>query len=216
MDGSMTAKQFGKRWQAPLAAGLLALTAAAPAFSLPETRMVVTLPADWQGDASGRLLVFAKPVKPGDTDADKAEVDTSAFDPQAVSVAARDVASFGADHAVQIDTQETAFPAGFATLSPGDYRVQAVLDRNGDYNYGGRGAGDLVSKVVTIHWPEPAPATSRWSRRCPTPRSGTSRAPRRKRRPTSPPHARTCTRCCSKAPRSPLSGAARSPSRPGY
>lgn len=159
----MTAKQFYRRglrrWQAPLAAGLLTLTAAAPAVSLPETRMVVTLPAGWQGDASGRLLVFAKPVKATDTDADKAEVDTSAFDPQAVSVAARDVASFGADHAAPIDTQETAFPAGFAALPPGDYRVQAVLDRNGDYNYGGRGPGDLISKVVTIHWPEQAPAT---------------------------------------------------------
>ena len=141
----------------PLAAALLALTAATQ--PMPETRMVVTLPAGWQGDASGRLLVFAKPVKPGDTDADKAQVDTSSFDPQAVSVAARDVTSFGADHAVQIDTQETAFPAGFSALPPGDYRVQAVLDRNGDYNYGGRGPGDLVSRVVTVHWPEPAPAT---------------------------------------------------------
>ncbi len=159
MGGSMTAKRFYRHWQAPLAAGLLALTAATPALSLPETRMSVTLPAGWQGDASGRLLVFAKPVKPGDADTDKAEVDTSAFEPQAVSVAARDVSSFGADHAVQIDTQETAFPAGFAALPPGDYRVQAVLDRNGDYNYGGRGPGDLVSKVVTIHWPEQAPAT---------------------------------------------------------
>ena len=139
---------------APLAAALLALTAAAP-LPAPETRMIVTLPNSWHGDASGRLLVFATPVKAGSSAAD---VDTSVFDPQAVSVAARDVAGFGPDRSVQIDTQEDAFPAGFGALPPGDYRVQAVLDRNGDYNYGGRGPGDLVSKATTIHWPEKAPA----------------------------------------------------------
>jgi len=154
--------------KALIAATALLATAAAPApapdaratfANIPETRMVVTLPADWQGDASGRLLLFAKPVKPGDKEADKAEVDTSTFNPQAVSVAARDVATFGAGRSVQIDTAEVAFPASFAALPPGDYRVQAVLDRNGDYNYGGRGPGDLVSKVVTVHLPERAPAT---------------------------------------------------------
>ncbi len=149
-----------RRWRAPLAAALL-LSAAPLAAELPiaETRLIVTLPEDWQGDASGRLLVFAKPVKADDTEADKATVDTSTFDPKAVSVAAREVASFGAGRTVQINTQETAFPAGFAALPAGDYRVQAVLDRNGDYNYGGRGPGDLVSPVVTIHWPEQTPAT---------------------------------------------------------
>jgi uncharacterized protein (DUF2141 family) len=136
------------------AAALLLLTAAAP-----ETRMTVALPAGWQGDAAGRLLVFAKPVKPGDTTNDAAEVDTAPFAPQAVSIAARDIATFGPERSVSIDTQQTAFPAGFAALPPGDYRVQAVLDRNGDYNYGGRGPGDLVSKVVTVHLPETAPAT---------------------------------------------------------
>jgi hypothetical protein len=140
---------------------LATLLLAAPAIgapSLPETRMVVTLPVGFQGDASGRLLVFAKPVKPDDTPADMAEVDTNAFAPQAVSVAARDVATFGRDRAVAIDTGETAFPGSFATLPPGDYRVQAVLDRNGDYDYGGRGPGDLISAVVTVHLPEQAAA----------------------------------------------------------
>ncbi len=149
-----------RRWRTPLAAALL-LSAAPLAAELPiaETRLIVTLPQNWQGDASGRLLVFAKPVKPDDTEADKATVDTSTFDPKAVSVAAREVASFGAGRTVQINTQETAFPAGFAALPAGDYRVQAVLDRNGDYNYRGRGPGDLVSKAVTIRWPEQTPAT---------------------------------------------------------
>ncbi len=55
--------------------------------------------------------------------------------------------------AVTIDTQELAFPKGFAAMAPGAYRIQAVLDRDGSYNYGGRGPGDLVSKVVTVQFP---------------------------------------------------------------
>ncbi|WP_443024274.1 alpha/beta hydrolase [Sphingomonas sp. PR090111-T3T-6A] len=117
----------------------------------PETRVTVSLPPDLAGDAGGRLLLFAEPATPGNANAD--EVDTDATDRNGVSVAGRDVAGFGSGRAVTIDTQDTAFPKGFATLAPGDYRVQAVLDRNGDYNYGGRGPGDLVSKVATIHFP---------------------------------------------------------------
>ena len=137
----------------------LVLAAPARAAPLPETRMVVTLPAGFRGDASGRLLVFARPVRSDDKPADTVEVDTSPFAPQAVSVAARDVATFGKDRAAAIDTAEIAFPASFAALPAGDYRVQAVLDRNGDYNYGGRGPGDLISTVVTVHLPEQAAAT---------------------------------------------------------
>jgi hypothetical protein len=141
-----------RRMAMPLC-GLL-LLAAAP---LPETRIEVTLPAGWTGDASGRLLIFAEPATP-DNAADT-EIDSAAFRPRPVSVAARDVASFGSARSVLIDTQEIAYPAGFATLAPGDYRLQAVLDRDGNYNYSGRGAGDLVSKIVTVHWPAQGPAT---------------------------------------------------------
>jgi hypothetical protein len=41
----------------------------------------------------------------------------------------------------------------FATLAPGTYRVQGVLDRNGDYNFAGRGPGDFASKAVTVRFP---------------------------------------------------------------
>ncbi|HEY0271180.1 MAG TPA: alpha/beta hydrolase-fold protein, partial [Sphingomonas sp.] len=150
-----------KMWRSWLCGGCLSVLAAplCAASALPETRMVVTLPVGWQGDASGRLLIFARPVKPDDKPEDAAEVDTNPFAPQAVSVAARDVATFGKERAVAIDTDEIAFPAGFAALPAGDYRVQAVLDRNGDYDYGGRGPGDLVSAVVTVRLPEQAAVT---------------------------------------------------------
>jgi enterochelin esterase-like enzyme len=138
-----------------LLAPLLLMLAAA---SLPETRVAVTLPAGWSGDASGHLLLFVEPATAENATTDA--VDTAEFGGKdAVSVAARDVASFGPARTVTIDTDETAFPAGFAHLQPGAYRVQAVLDRDGDYDYGGRGAGDLVSKVVTIRWPQQGAAT---------------------------------------------------------
>lgn len=116
----------------------------------PETRFVVALPAGI-GDARGRLLLFAEPATPAN--ATEAEVDTDAADAHGVFVAARDVSAFGPAHAVVLDAAARSFPLRFTALPPGDYRVQAVLDRNGDYNYSGRGAGDLVSRVVSIRFP---------------------------------------------------------------
>jgi hypothetical protein len=117
--------------------------------TLPETRVAVSLPQAFGEGMSGRLLVFVEPATPENANVDTVDIGDAGG---TVSVAARDVAGFGPDRTVTIDTQETAFPNG-ATLAPGAYRLQAVLDRNGDYNYGGRGPGDLVSKVVTVHFP---------------------------------------------------------------
>ena len=125
----------------------LALIGAAP----PETRFDISLPAVLGDDASGRLLLFAAPLS---ADNGKSEdIDIYGPDDARIFVAGRDVASFGPDRTISIDAGESAFPKGLAALAPGDYRVQVVLDRDGDYNYGGRGPGDLVSKVVTLRLP---------------------------------------------------------------
>jgi hypothetical protein len=122
--------------------------------TLPETRISVTLPAAFETATGGRLLVFAEPATAENATADEVELG----DPQAgVAVSGRDVAAFGADRRAVIDTDDVAFPTGFASLPPGDYRLQAVLDRNGDYNHDGRGPGDLVSKVVTVRLPLVSP-----------------------------------------------------------
>ncbi|TXC72225.1 enterochelin esterase [Sphingomonas ginsenosidivorax] len=126
---------------APLiAAGLVAATS-------PGTRVVVALPPGIVGDASGRLLLFAVPATAKNADSDAVDVDSDG-----VSVAAQDVAGFGPAGSVTMDTQAIAFPESFAALK-GEYRVQAVLDRDASYNYGGRGPGDLASKVVTVRFP---------------------------------------------------------------
>jgi len=115
----------------------------------PDVRFAVTLPSALAEDASGRLLVFAAPATNRNATSDTIDLERGGT----VSVAARDVPSFGASRSVTIDTQTDAFPKSFATLTPGTYRVQAVLDRNGDYAFAGRGPGDLVSRVVTVRFP---------------------------------------------------------------
>jgi hypothetical protein len=132
-----------------LGAALIANTSA------PETRVRITLPRSLAENAHGRLLVFLKPVASADREADAVDVgDPSATD---VAVAAAEVTAFDENGSALVDTRRDAFPNGFGRLAAGEYRVQAVLDRNGDYAYSGRGPGDLVSEVTTIRLPLVSP-----------------------------------------------------------
>lgn len=130
-------------------ATLLLAGAAASNGTPPSTVIRISLPRD-VGSASGRLLLFA--VRAAPDNADTSIVDLGAPGAQ-VAVAARDVATFGPDRSVTIDTGKIAFPTSFAMLPAGAYRMQAVLDVDGSYNYSGRGPGDLLSKVVTVDLP---------------------------------------------------------------
>lgn len=118
----------------------------------PETRIAVTLQSDLVEDAGGRLLVFAAPATSENMTSDAIDLERGG----GISVAGRDISSFGANRFVTIDASTAAFPDSLAALAPGTYRVQAVLDRNGDYNFAGRRPGDLISKVVTVHFPLPS------------------------------------------------------------
>ncbi|WP_266160380.1 alpha/beta hydrolase [Dyella silvatica] len=109
---------------------------------------------------SGRLLLFAVDAKTAmaETKGGKVgEVDANPFQLTQTSVAAREVSHLEPGQAVTVDADELAFPAGFSQLPAGDYLVQAVLDVNHSYNYTGRGAGDLVSDVVSVHLPAATP-----------------------------------------------------------
>ena len=134
------------RWIVALAsAGLIA---AAPPAEIP-VRLDVATPQP----LAGRLIVFAEPVKPGEKAPDS--VDANPFAATPTAVAARDVASLSNGEVATVDADADAVPGPWSSLPPGRYRVQAVLDRNGDYNYGGRGPGDVVSKVTEVSLPGP-------------------------------------------------------------
>lgn len=131
-----------------------------PAAAIAGDGVQVGLDASMGQAASGRLLVFAIPAaaaKAQAKDGKVEEVDSSPFNPTLVSVAAMEVPRLAPGGKISVDTDAIAFPAGFSSLPAGDYYLQAVLDANHDYNYGGRGAGDLLSKVVEAKLPAKRP-----------------------------------------------------------
>lgn len=106
-----------------------------------------------QPHAAGRLLVFAIPAAQAESAAKDGKVDAvnaSAMAPEAVAIAAMEVPHLAAGASVVLDADAIAFPYGFSRLPKGDYYLQAVLDANRDYNYGGRGEGDIVSEPTRV------------------------------------------------------------------
>ena len=106
-----------------------------------------------QAHASGRLLVFAMPADKAEAAAKDGKVeavDASAMAPEAVTIAAMEVPSLASGASVVLDADAIAFPQPFSRLPKGEYYLQAVLDANRDYNYGGRGVGDIVSEPVKV------------------------------------------------------------------
>jgi S-formylglutathione hydrolase FrmB len=138
---------------AAFAALCLAL-AAAPALAGP-LDIPVSLEAGEPEPGPGRLIVFAQRVEPGAPPTPT--IDASPFDPTGTALAAREIAGLAPGQTVLVDGEAETFPTAFSALAPGTYRFQAVLDRNHDYNYGGRGAGDFVSTVVEARLPGPLP-----------------------------------------------------------
>src|ERR1043165_5901892 len=101
---------------------------------------------------SGRLLIFAKLLTPGDK-RPVARVDMDQIDTHATAIAAQEVARLVPGATMALDADVSAFPTPFSQLTPGHYAVQAVLDRDHSYNYTSRCAGDLVSGVVEMDLP---------------------------------------------------------------
>ena len=147
-----------------LALAALLLMAAAPPEEVP-----VQLNVDSATPLSGRLIVFAEAAKPGDKATDR--VDANPFAATATAVAARDIGSLSAGQIAVVDADTDSIPTAWSKLPPGRYRIQAVLDVNGDYNYAGRGAGDYVSDVTEVSLPGPLRLRCR-----PSPRSGRRRS----------------------------------------
>ena len=132
---------------------LLLVAAAAPPVEIP-VQLEVASPTP----LSGRLIVFAEPAKPGEKMPDS--VDANPFAGTPTAVAARDVASLAKGQIATVDANSDAVPGEWSKLAPGRYHLQAVLDVDHSYNYGGRGAGDIVSKVVDVTLPGRVPAVA--------------------------------------------------------
>jgi enterochelin esterase-like enzyme len=114
----------------------------------------VVVGKDLPGPVSGRLLVFAESAaaEAGNKEEHEAgakkKVDISEFHPTNTSVAAVEVHDVSPGSAVEVDLDQTAFPAAFSTLPRADYELQAVLDADHNYNYGGRDADDWQAEVM--------------------------------------------------------------------
>jgi S-formylglutathione hydrolase FrmB len=103
---------------------------------------------------SGRALVFIQALRP-QAKLDK-EVDFDLGSPDPVWMEAEEVAGLRPHTPMSIQAS-AVYPGAISTLAPGLYEVQAVLDRNHDYAYGGRGPGDLLSRVVKVKLPGKIP-----------------------------------------------------------
>lgn len=125
---------------------------------------------------SGRLIVFAEQAgaaKAEAKDGKVTEIDANPFHPTQTAIAAQEVERLVSGQSIDIDADALAYPSAWSKLPAGDYLVQAVLDVHHDYNYLGRDAGDLVSKVIAVHLPaaavptltldETLPATDPWA-----------------------------------------------------
>jgi enterochelin esterase-like enzyme len=147
----MHIRRFRKLPLAPLLAVLCTLIAGdglLPAQNAPAQRphvfFRVRVSSSILEPISGRLLIF---VRQGSGDK---QVDADQFHPQAVWVAAKEVQSLAPGAVVELDADEAASPAAFATIPAGNYEAQAVLDVDHTYNYGGRGSKDWVSDVLPL------------------------------------------------------------------
>ncbi len=133
----------------------LVVQAAPPKMAPRPNQLVrVSLATSFKHVVSGRLLVFAMPLAEAREKArgrPVTEVDSSIFGMYHATVAAVEVKHLMPGGAVEFDADTTAYPKGFSALAPGDYAMQAVLDVNHDYAYGGRGEGDVVGPVATVH-----------------------------------------------------------------
>jgi predicted alpha/beta superfamily hydrolase len=140
-------------WLLLLVAPIIVAKQAPSAPPAPHRLFRVALDGAATQPVSGRLLLFAIPAGEARAQArggKVTKVDAHEFGRMQTAVAAMEVTNLAPGASVLIDADAQAFPEGFSKLAAGDYDMQAVLDVNHDYNYGGRGAGDLVGDVAAV------------------------------------------------------------------
>jgi S-formylglutathione hydrolase FrmB len=100
---------------------------------------------------TGRLLVFISPAAANGSPSESVDMQMMAI--TSVTIAAKEVPSLVPGVPVDIDADDTVFPAPLSQSPAGSYQVQAVLDVHHSYNYDGRSAGDIVSAPATVTIP---------------------------------------------------------------
>ncbi len=140
---------------------LLAGAAAGAQQPVSRSSFRITAATSLPGPVSGRLLLFMKQGH-----GDKA-VDSEEFHPEQTWIAAQEVHDLAPGASVEIDADTLAYPRPFGQAPAGTWEMQAVLDVDHSYNYGGRSATDWESGVVALaggseqvltldHHPEPS------------------------------------------------------------
>lgn len=113
----------------------------------------VTAAATLPGPISGRVLLF---MKHGSGDK---QVDAEEFHPADTWIAAQEVHDLAPGASVMVDANITAYPKAFKEATGGTWEIQAVLDGDHSYNYGGRDPEDWESSVVALPQGSAASAT---------------------------------------------------------
>lgn len=129
-----------------VAAALITIlaTTAAPAQQPHHLFFRITAGPAVHAPVSGRLLIF---ISKGTA---AKHISVNEFHPNATWVAAREVHDLAPGAAIDIDTDQIAYPKPFSALAPGNYQVQAVFDIHHTYAYNGRTPGDLTSPILTL------------------------------------------------------------------
>jgi hypothetical protein len=99
---------------------------------------------------SGRAIIFVQALRPHARLDKEVDFDLGSSDPEWME--ATEVTGLRPHDTMTVDAS-AVYPGALSTLAPGEYEVQAVLDRNHDYAYAGRGPGDLLSRVVKVKLP---------------------------------------------------------------
>ncbi|MBI1361098.1 MAG: enterochelin esterase [Alphaproteobacteria bacterium] len=125
-------------------------TAPTPATQHPVQLFEVSLDTKVPGPVSGRLLVVTMPWADANRNGKTPSMLAAAPDDP---IAAQELDYLASGGSTYIDADAKAYPAPLSKAPPGDYAVQAILDVNHDYAYGGPGPGDIVSPVYRVHLP---------------------------------------------------------------
>lgn len=131
------------------------LLACTPAHGSPVV-LHVTLSAASKEPASGRLLIFAKPLREAQLAVHGGAVTKVDWDPldiRGTTVAAQDVRGLAPGSTVTVDADVQTFPTPFSALKQGRYALQAALISDASTSYFDRGPGDRTSQVIEADLP---------------------------------------------------------------